>query len=131
MGKLPVSTISLVLLCIVLVSSLGCSGEDPLLGTISGRITLKGDAFTDCKVGIYSSEHLVTLGARVDPQGAYKFKDVVPGDYVVMVIPPALEDDAAVARIPIPKKLRSRKTTDLSVTVTANENSEFNVELSR
>ena len=130
MVKLLASKISLALVCVLLVSSSGCSGEDQPLGTISGHITHQGNSFDNCKVGIYNAELLVTRGARVDAQGAYKFKDVVPGDYVVMVLPPALEDDREVARIPIPKKLTSRKTTDLSVTVTANQNSELNVELS-
>ena len=118
------------LLCFLISLSIGCSAEqDSTLGTVAGQVTLNGDAFSDCKVAIYDSVSLKTRGAQVQPDGTYMIKEVTPGDYKVMVLPPPLEDDAEVAKIPIPKKLRSRDTTDLTVTVKANESAELNVEL--
>lgn len=116
-----------VLVCL----SLGCTADqqDPTLGTVSGRVTLDDAAFSNCKVAIYSPESFKSRGAQVDADGAYEISKVAPGDYIVMVLPPVLEDDAKVAKIPIPRKLRSRKTSNLSVTVKASENTEFNVEL--
>ena len=73
---------------------------------------------------------LRSVGARLESEGSFPFVDVAPGDYVVMVLPPPLEDDLEVAKIPVPNKLKSRDTTDLSVTVAVNENSELNIELS-
>lgn len=113
-----------------LVGGFGCSEAKDPAGTISGKVTLKGSPFNNCKVAIYSSESKKTLGARIDSEGSFQFVDVAPGDYVVMVLPPPLEDDLEVAKIPVPNKLKSRDTTDLSVTVAVNENSELNIELS-
>ena len=130
MVKLSPSTKLLV--CFLAFCSLGCTPEqDSSLSTVTGQVTLDGAAFSNCKVAIYDSQSFKTRAARVTSDGAYTISKVPPGDYAVMVLPPPLEDDAKVAKIPIPKKLRSRETTDLSVTVKANESAEFNIELKR
>ena len=125
-------TLTNLLLSCLLCFSLGCSAEqDSTLGTVSGRVTLNGEGFSNCKVSVYNPKSFKSRSSKPNPDGTYNITKVEPGDQIVAVFPPPLEDDAEVARIPIPKKLQSRDTTDLSVTVTANENTELDIELKR
>ena len=93
-----------------------------------------GEEYSDCKVSIYCSESALALASRVDSTGGFEIENVAPGKYAVMVFPIPKEQPEGNRpdppdTSPIPKKLRSRDTTEVSVEVTANEVSEIEIEL--
>lgn len=120
------------LLAALLVAAfVGCSEQKATVGTIAGQVTLKGKPFVDGYLGLHNPTTKLNRSTRLDDEGNYLFSDIVPGDYVVLVVPRALDDEEAVRRIPIPKKLKRKETTDLSATVTAGEETKLDIELSK
>ncbi len=121
------------LLCIALLVTtlVGCSGPTEPVGTVAGQITYKGEPFVDGYLGLHNPQTRLNRSARLDEAGNYLFSEVPPGDYVVLVVPRALDDDKAFRKIPIPKKLKRKETTDLSVTVKADQETKLDVELSK
>jgi len=113
----------------------GCSESKDPVGSISGQITLKGDGYSDCKASIYCETSFVSRASQVEPTGTFEIKDVPPGDYIVMVYPKPVEtpDEGRDPpdRSPIPKKFRTRKTSELTVSVEADKVSEIEIELAK
>ena len=128
---LSASAKNLLLVTLLIASFAGCSKPKDPVGTVSGQITYKGEIFVDGYLGLHNPQSKLNRTARLDESGNYLFSEVPPGDYVVLVVPRALDDDEAVSKIPIPKKLRRKETTDLSVTVKANEETKLDIELSK
>ena len=118
------------LLAVLLTATfLGCGEEKEPAGTIVGRVTYQGDTFTDGYLGIHNPETSLNRNARLDENGNYKFANVPPGDYIVLVVPRAIDNDEAFNKIPIPNKLKRKDTSDLSVTVKVDEESKLDIEL--
>jgi len=130
MVMFPASAKKLLLVAILIAVFTGCSKQKDPAGTVSGQITYKGDTFVDGYLGLHNPETKLKRTARLDESGNFLFSDVPPGDYHVLVVPRALDDDDAVRKIPIPKKLQRKETTDLSVTVKVNEDTKLDIELS-
>ena len=114
----------------------GCGEAADPVGSISGKITLKGKRYSDCKVSIYCKESALALASHVDSEGGFEIENVTPGQYAVMVFPIPKETPEGNGpdppdTSPIPKKFRSRDTTEVSVEVKADEVSEIEIELKK
>ncbi len=127
----PASAKKLLLVALLITSFAGCSKPKDPVGTVSGQLTYKGETFVDGYLGLHNPQSKLNRTARLDEGGNYLFSDIPPGDYLVLVVPRALDDDNAVKKIPIPKKLQRKETTDLSVTVKADEETKLDIELSK
>jgi len=121
---------SLLAICFVL----GCAESKSPTGSVAGKITAKGQVFSDCRVSIYCPQSSLNLGSRVNAEGVFEIKDVPPGDYVVVVFPIPKEQKEGFGpdppdTSPIPKQFRTREKTNISLKIEANEVSELSIEL--
>jgi len=130
MVMFPASVKKFLLVAFLVAVFSGCSESKPAAGTVAGQVTYKGKTFMDDYLGLHNPQSKLNRSARLDEGGNYLFSNVPPGNYRVLVVPRALDNDNAVKKIPIPKKLQRKGTTDLSVTVKVNEETKFNIELS-
>lgn len=119
------------LVALLLAILVGCSGPKDPVGTVAGQVTIKGEPFVDGYLGLHNPQTKLNRSTRLDETGNYLFSKVPPGDYVVLVVPRALDDEEAVNKIPIPKKLKRKETSDLLVTVKADEETKLDIELSK
>ena len=130
MVMFPASVKKLLLVALVIASFVGCSKPKDPAGTVAGKITYKGETFADGYLALYNPQTKLNRSAQLDEGGNFLFSDIPPGEYVVLVVPRALDNDDAVKKIPIPNKLKRRNTTDLSVTVKVDEETKLDIELS-
>ena len=131
MVMLSTSKKNLLLILLTAVFFLGCGEAKDPTGTIAGRVTYKSEAFINGYLGIHNPETGLNRTSQLDEAGNYQFANVPPGEYIVLVVPRALDDEAAVRKIPIPEKLKRKDTSDLSVTVEADQESKLDIELSK
>ena len=128
-------TVSIFACALLAVCFTGCSGSGDPVGSVEGTITLKGDAYSDCRAGIFCPETALNLGARIEPDGVFKIPNVPPGNYSVFVFPIPKENTGKGPdppdTSPIPKKLRKQNTTDVTVDVVANEVNKVSIELAK
>ncbi len=111
----------------------GCRGK--LAGTVSGKLSYKGEAVTTGSVNFYAPDKGVGALAPLDSSGAFKFSTPLPpGTYKVYVQPPPPEQlppGSPVKKAPslaIPPKYLDASTTTLTLEVKAGQN-EFPIEL--
>ncbi len=109
----------------------GCGGETEISGNASGKVTLDGQAVTSGSISFISEDGKVGT-ADMGATGEYAMKDVVVGDYKVVISPPALPHPgmpgttkkAGQANFPQhPVKYRSDLTSGLTAQVNPGENS--------
>ena len=96
----PASAKKLILVALLIASFVGCSKPKDPVGTVAGKITYKGEAFVDGYLGLYNPQTKLNRSARLDEGGNYPFSDVPPGDYLVLVVPRALDNDDTVKKFP-------------------------------
>lgn len=120
--------------CLLLV--VGCNSAKPT-GKLNGRVTFEGEAVTDAKIQVQSSETGNAADAVLDQDGNFKFESpLTVGQYVVSIIPmievPPAGTEPVTTVLPnrsdIPAKYRSGSTSDLVVDVSEKENA-FDVEM--
>jgi hypothetical protein len=115
---------------LALVLVVGCGPKRDPQGTVTGKVTYKGQPVNGGTLKLYKIKG--TAGDDIliplSQEGTYSSADVPEGDYIVVVEPlPAhtpkttgktrLSDTATTGTIPIPKKYLDRKDSSLSMTV--------------
>ena len=126
---------------LLLAVLVGCGPKRPKVGTVSGKLTYKGQPVNDAALRLYPTGGAVTnpITIPVTSQGAFRITDVPPGEYKVVVegseggaseaslrnipreklaeVKAMLEPMKSRATIPFPKKYKSPQTTDLKCTI--------------
>ena len=122
----------------------GC-GKKADYGSITGRVTFKGQPVSEGQVVFFSvepEEMHVYQAARIRPDGTYTVKmsdgpGLVTGKYQVAVMPPVVEGPGSKSAGPrsprkypdIPPRYRTPKTSQLSLTVEEGKNPPFDIDM--
>ncbi len=129
------------LLLVVMLSAVGCG---PNVGTVKGRVTLKGAPIGDGSVIFQGASANVSVSGNLKPDGTYQIvaanmPGLPPGDYKVAISPSKIgtgeaplaiaPGQAEVVRVMIPQRYHSTETSGLTATVQAGENPAFNFDL--
>lgn len=124
------------LMIFTLCTFVGCGGnntEEKKMGTVAGKVTLKGKPVTDCRINFTSPKSGVGVGADLKEDGSYTMEGPVPvGDYKVFITPP-LDFTPAKAQEKsgldaVPAKYRDEANSGLTAKVKEGE-SEINFDL--
>jgi hypothetical protein len=131
--------IALVSVAFLLV--VGC-GSNSNKGELKGTITYKGQPVNAAAILLYPSadKDAVSTSVPVGQDGAFSSADVPPGDYRIVVkaasVPPGKAAPGVNASpggptptVPFPDKYKAVKSTDLTCTVKAGENTPLKLEL--
>ena len=118
--------------CLTIGVMSGCGGAtERVSGSVSGRVTFKGQPVTSGVVNLMSKSRGIGASANLGDDGKYKITEPVEtGEYKVVVTlapppPPRPEDGPPKPAQPaanIPEKYRSEATTDLTTMVEEGEN---------
>lgn len=110
-----------VVTCCLGLTVIGCGG--PVGGTVTGKLTLDGEAYTDASVIFLSMKTGGGSSAGVDAEGKFTLPEKLPaGTYHVYIAPAMPSDDAAMPTMvlmdkKVPDKYWSESTTDIRVEV--------------
>lgn len=123
---------------------LGCSSSPPK-SSVTGKVTLNGKPVTAGQISFIPPDGH-SYQAEIQPDGSYRVDEVFPGECVVLIYPPPVnepekhmrikelqgkEEPKAPAKAPaFPPKYSELTQTDLRFTVNPGENS-YNPELKR
>lgn len=147
-------TVSVFIGLLLLAVLVGCMSKRTRSGTVSGKITYKGQPVNDAALLLYPSSgggEANPITISVDGEGNFLITDVPPGEYKIVVQGSEGEDNeafllkglskdeqakmkakmgsqASPKTIPFPKKYRDQNTTDLKCTIT-DQNQPLNLEL--
>jgi len=72
------------------VALLGCSNKKPV-GSISGKVTYKGNPVTTGSINFYAAERGMAAEAKMDASGNFSIKELEVGTYKVYISPPVPE----------------------------------------
>ena len=121
---------SFAVLLVLVTITLGCGPGSPPMGTISGAVTSDGEA-VECYVVLSDPVSREKTGTKCNEEGIFEKSDIPFGEYKVAV--KQLVDSHSAEATPvdkrIPKKYRSIKTTELSVSIQDVEPVVFNIEM--
>jgi len=120
---------SLALTCLVLAGC-GGSGDATPSGTLTGKVTLNGQPFSEGQVSVYSPERGIGASAPLDAQGQFTIGERLPaGTYGVAVVPPPEpppQDENPASAPPvtsnIPQKYRDHQTSGITVEIKEGKN---------
>ena len=122
MSQILTSRLSLLAIALFTVSLVGCGDSAPeTSGTLTGTVKSGGEVCGDCTIAIYNPKTLLRRGCIVGESGKFELKDVPFGDYEVTVSQKPTNAAKEVFDKRIPKKYRSKKTSELSVSITSAE----------
>ena len=120
---------------------IGC-GKKADYGSVSGRVTFKGQPVSEGQVVFFEPEIYVYQTARIRPDGTYSVKmsdgpGLATGKYQVAVMPPVVEGPGSKSAGPrsprkypdIPPRYRTPKTSQLSLTVEEGKNPPFDIDM--
>jgi len=119
-----------------LIWTSGCGDSSGPVGSLSGKVTYKGEPVTEGSIVFFNPETGAAAEAQLDLDGTYVIETQVgglpPGTYQVSISPPEIPDpstppNTAPSMIPkdmpnVPKKYRRRETSDLTVVIHQGEN---------
>ncbi len=131
-------------LLLLLTMLAGCGSKRVKPGTVSGKVTYKGQPVNDAALLLYSksdNDQTNPITISVDGEGSFSISDVPPGDYKIVVqgsegvdneaamlrfLPPdkreemkaKMSNQATPKTIPFPNKYKNLQTTDLQCTIT-------------
>jgi hypothetical protein len=100
----------------------GCGKNEPK-GELTGSVTFNGESVSDCRVSLYNSTTMRTIGGKVDENGEFKIVDIPVGKFQVAI---KQRTTNAVSEEPfderIPEQYRSSDTSGFSVEIAEGEN---------
>ncbi len=122
-----IQQVFIVLLSVACIT--GCGGAQGM-GSISGKVTLKGEPVTTGRIGFLSKETGKGAAGDISSTGEFEINSSLPaGTYTVTVNPPSPkppQEGEPVTKPPnpkgFPKKFRSSETSDLKVEVKSGSN---------
>ena len=122
---------SLAVLLVLVTITLGCGPSPPPTGAISGTVTSSDGEAVECYLVLSDPVSRENTGAKCNEQGVFEKKGIPFGEYKVAV--QQMLDAHSATGTPldkrIPKKYRSIKTTELSVSIQDVEPVVFNIEM--
>ncbi len=100
----------------------GCGPGGPPTGSVSGKVTYKGQPLTTGVVTFINEKAGSGASSDLDPSGSYHIESIRTGDYNVAVHrrPPLLSEGPKVFenwKLSIPDKYQDHQTSGLTVTV--------------
>ena len=108
----------------------GCGPKPDPTGTLTGTVTADGKPAGNLKIAFYNAETGQPISATVNESASYKLTEVPFGDYEVCVFSkPVFSNEPLPPDSRIPKKLLSRKTSDLTVSVDSEDEVQFDIVL--
>jgi hypothetical protein len=129
-------------LAVAALAVAGCGKKAADYGSVSGRVTFKGQPVSEGQVVFFEPEVRVYQTARIRPDGTYSVKmsdgpGLVTGSYQVAVMPPVVEGPGSKSAGPrspgkypdIPPRYRTPKTSQLSLTVVEGKNPPFDIDM--
>jgi hypothetical protein len=108
------------------LSLTGCGG--PAGGTVSGKLILDGETYTDASVIFLSLKTGSGSSAGVDAEGRFTLPEkLAAGIYQVYIAPPMVDNDAAMPTAVlmdkrVPDKYWSESSTDIQVEIIDGQN---------
>ena len=124
------SRLSFVAIALLTVSLVGCGDSaSEISGTLTGTVKSGGDVCGDCIIAIFNPKTLLRRGCMVGESGDFELKEIPFGEYQVTVSQKPTNAPEEVFDKRIPKKYRSKKTSELSVSITSAEPAVFNIEM--
>ena len=110
------SRMSLLAVALSMIPLAGCedSASEPS-GILTGTVKSGGEVCGDCIIAIFNPKTLLRRGCIVGESGEFELKEIPFGDYEVTVSQKPTNSPDPVFDERIPKKYRSKKTSELSV----------------
>jgi hypothetical protein len=109
----------------------GCS-KGPPTGDVEGKVTFKGQPVTEGLVTFLNPKEGGAAEAQIATDGTYAVKNVVVGEYLVVITPPVVIVDTDPGKSPpapvekrapnTPQKYRQQGSTPLKATVKQGKN---------
>ena len=133
MYRMRVSTLGCVILLVMSLIVSGCS-QGPQTGTLEGKVTLKGQPFSNARLNFLNQKTGAAMAAEIQPDGSYRVDKLEVGRYTVFLAPKEVGDPdnpAAGSGIDpnVPPDCYNQSTSPLRVEVKPGANS-ANIELS-
>jgi len=133
MYRMRVSTLGCVILLVMSLIVSGCS-QGPQTGTLEGKVTLKGQPFSNARLNFLNQKTGAAMAAEIQPDGSYRVDKLEVGTYTVFLAPKEVGDPdnpAAGSGIDpnVPPDCYNQSTSPLRVEVKPGANS-ANIELS-
>ena len=124
------SRMSLLAVALSMIPLAGCedSASEPS-GILTGTVKSGGEVCGDCIIAIFNPKTLLRRGCIVGESDEFELKEIPFGDYEVTVSQKPTNSPDPVFDERIPKKYRSKKTSELSVSITSEEAVVFNIEM--
>jgi len=133
MFRIRLGLLGCVLLLVVSVTLGGCS-QGPQTGTLEGKVTLKGQPFSNARLNFLNQKTGAAMAAEIQPDGSYRVEKLEVGTYTVFLAPKEVGDPdnpAAGSGIDpnVPPECYNQSSSPLRVEVKPGANT-ANIELS-
>lgn len=104
----------------------GCS-QGPQLGNLRGKLTLKGEPFSNARVNLINEKTGAAAAAELNPDGSFSIQNIPVGSYVVFLAPKTVGDPdnpaAGSGQDPnVPPECYDQKLSKLRVEIKAGPN---------